>query len=230
MSLVALGVAAHRLDVELLQPLLDPLERGRVRAEHPLEQRREEAGAVERAGIARARDPGGELLEHRNRLVVGRDHPVLADDALERDQLPLVGLVRGVGRDVDVAAVVLEDGTVIRVRQALSGGAVEPERVGDPTGVLLGVAVDVHPEQLPAAQTLGPVTDVVELLDLIPVEEDGFAHPLGVPGRAGSEPARRRQRRLEPLSSAAYAPSCGGAIRAASSQRGVDALGQRTDR
>ena len=93
MSSSALGVAAHRLDVELLQPLLDPLERRRVGPEHPLEQRGEEAGAVERAGVAGAGHARGELLQHRDRLVVGGDHPVLADDALERDQLALVVLV-----------------------------------------------------------------------------------------------------------------------------------------
>ena len=42
--LLGIAVAAHRIDVELLEPLLDPLERGRVRPEHPLQQRREEAG------------------------------------------------------------------------------------------------------------------------------------------------------------------------------------------
>ena len=107
------GVAAHRLDVELLQPLLDPLERRRVRAEHPLQQRREEPGPVEGAGVAGARHPRGELLEHGDRLVVRRDHPVLADDALERDQLALLVVGRRVGGDVDVAAVVVEDGSVL---------------------------------------------------------------------------------------------------------------------
>ena len=89
-------LAAHRVDVELLQPLLDPLEGGGVGAEHPVQKRREEAGPVERAGVSRARDARGELLEHGNRLVVRRDHPVLADDALERVQLALLVLARGV--------------------------------------------------------------------------------------------------------------------------------------
>ena len=61
------AVAAHRVDVELLQPVLDPLERGRVRPEHPLEERREETGAVQRARVTGAGDPLGELLEDRDR-------------------------------------------------------------------------------------------------------------------------------------------------------------------
>ena len=116
--LVGVTVAAHRVDVELLQPLLDPLECGRVRPEHPFEQRREEPGPVERARVARARDPLGELLEHRDRLVVSGDDPALADDALERDQLAFLVLVRRVRRDVDVAAVVVEDRSILRGREA----------------------------------------------------------------------------------------------------------------
>ena len=46
------ALAAHGLDVEVLEALLDALEGGGVGAEHPLEQRRQEARSVERAGVA----------------------------------------------------------------------------------------------------------------------------------------------------------------------------------
>ena len=146
--LLGVAVAAHRLDVELLQPVLDPLERGRVRPEHPLEQRRQEPRPVQRARVAGARDALGELLEHGDRLVVSGDDPALADDAFERDQLPFVVLVRRVRRDVDVAAVVAEDRSILRGREAGARLAVEPERLRDAACVLLGAAVDVDPEQL----------------------------------------------------------------------------------
>ena len=46
-------LTAHRLDVELLQPLLDPLERGRIRTEDPLQQGGEEAPMGRRASRCR---------------------------------------------------------------------------------------------------------------------------------------------------------------------------------
>ena len=52
MSFSFFGVAAHRVDVELLKALFNPLEGGRVRAKHPLKQRRQKARAVKRPGIA----------------------------------------------------------------------------------------------------------------------------------------------------------------------------------
>ena len=195
MSCRTLGVSAHRLDVELLQPVLDPLERRRIGTEHPLEQRGEEAGAVQRAGVAGAGHAAGEFLQHRDGIVVGGDHPVLADDALERDQLSLVALVRRIGGDVDVAAVVLEDGAVLRVGEALAGGAVEPERFCDAARVLLGAAIDVDPDKLPAAQPLGALGEIIEALDLVAVEDDRFGHcrsnstgAVSVTARCGRRP------------------------------------------
>ena len=88
-----------------------------------------------------------------------RDDPVLADDALERDQLTLVVLVRCVGGDVDVAPVILEDGAVIRISEARLRFAVEPERLRDTVRLLLRAAVEVDPEQLPAAQPLWALED-----------------------------------------------------------------------
>ena len=123
----------------------------------------------------------GELLEHRDRVVVGGDHPVLADDAFERDQLSLLALVRRIGGDMDVAAVVLEDGAVLRVGEAITSGAVEPECLRDTVRVLLGAAIDVDPEQLPAAQPLRTLREIVEALDLIAVEKNRFAHRSPTP-------------------------------------------------
>lgn len=42
---------------------------------------------------------------------MGSNHPVLADDALNCVELIFLVLVRGVGGDVDVAPVVVEDGS-----------------------------------------------------------------------------------------------------------------------
>ena len=92
---------------------------------------------------------------------------------------------------MDVAAVVLEDGAILRVGETLAGGAVEPECLRDTVRVLLGVAIDVDPEQLPAAQPLRTLAEIVEMLDLVTVEEDRFAHLLGGPEPATLAPAIR---------------------------------------
>ena len=55
---LGLTVAAHGLHVELLEALLEPFERGRVGAEHPFEQRGEEGGPVDDAGVTR---PGSSI-------------------------------------------------------------------------------------------------------------------------------------------------------------------------
>ena len=78
---------------------------------------------------------------------------------------------------MDIAAVILEDGTVLRVGETLTGGAVEPERLGHAVRFLVGVAVDVDPEEPSPAQPTRPVLDVVEPFDLIAIEEDCVAHP-----------------------------------------------------
>jgi hypothetical protein len=56
------SLAAHGLDIKVLQALLDSLERGRVGPEHPFEQGGEETGAVQRTGIAGARGSFGRVL------------------------------------------------------------------------------------------------------------------------------------------------------------------------
>jgi hypothetical protein len=86
---------------------------------------------------------------------------------------------------VDVAAVVVEDRSLVRVREALSCAAVEPERFGNAVRFFLGVAFEVDPEQLSPAQPPRPVVDVVEPLDLIAVEENCLAH-----GRARTPQSR----------------------------------------
>ena len=146
-------------------------------------------------------------------LVVGGDHPVLADDAFERDQLALVVLVRRVGGDVDVAAVVVEDGAILRVGETLARGAVEPECLRDAVRVLLGAAIDVDPEQLPAAQPLRTLAEIIEMLDLVTVEEDRFAQRDRYPPR---RPLVRRDvsigakpERLSPVRSVRSIPRCG---------------------
>ena len=107
---VLLGaVATHRLDVELLEALLQPLERPRVGGEDPFQQGGEEGRTVEHAGAARARDPLRELIQHRDRAIMRGDHPVLSDDTLERDEVSFLVVAGRVRRDVDVAAVVVED-------------------------------------------------------------------------------------------------------------------------
>ena len=85
---------AHRVGVEFLQALFDPLERGGVGAQDPLQECRQKPWAVERACVARAGHPLGKLLEHRDGLVVGGDHPVFAHHALDSVQLAFVLVAR----------------------------------------------------------------------------------------------------------------------------------------
>ena len=77
---------------------------------------------------------------------------------------------------MDVAPVVVEDRLLVRARQALARAGVEPECLRDPVGAVLGLAVDVDPEELPPVQPARPVVQVVESLYLISVKQDCFAH------------------------------------------------------
>ena len=172
------ALSAHRMDIELFQALLQPLERRRVGAEHPLEQRGEEGGPVQHACVPGARDAFGELVQNRHGPVVGGDHPVLADHAFKRDHVVflVILLARGIGGEVEVAAEVLED------RPAAVGGGepgarrvVQPERVSHLAAVWVGSSVDIDPQQLRPLQPARPLFQALETLHLVPVEEDGVA-------------------------------------------------------
>ena len=52
---------------------------------------------------------------------MGRDHPVFAHNALENVQLALLVLVRRVGGDMEVAAIVVEARLLIRSGEATAG-------------------------------------------------------------------------------------------------------------
>ena len=114
----------------------------------------------------------GELLEHRDRPVVCCHHPVLADDALDRVQLPLPVFARRVGRDVDVAAVIVEDGPLVRLREIVLRLSIEPELLGDITGADLRAAMQVDPQQLRCTEPPRTVGQGLETLDLVAVEQD----------------------------------------------------------
>ena len=108
------AIAAHRLDVELLEPLLDPLEGRRVGPEHPLEQRGQKAGAssepVSPEPDTRSANSSSTGIGS-SWAVITQFSPTTHSSGV---QLSLVVLVRRVGGDVDVAAVVVEDGPVLR--------------------------------------------------------------------------------------------------------------------
>jgi hypothetical protein len=112
---------------------------------------------------------------------VRRDDPVLADDALERVELPLVVVARRVRRDVDVAAVVVEDRPLARLLEVRPRRIVEAERLGDLCGADLASLLEIDPQQLRPAQAPRALGKRLEMVDLITVEQDGFADdlPLG---------------------------------------------------
>jgi len=56
LDVVVFPLATHGVNVELFQLLLDALKRLRVGAKHPLQQRGEKAGTIERPGVARPGD------------------------------------------------------------------------------------------------------------------------------------------------------------------------------
>src|SRR5215217_7790226 len=78
----------------------------------PLQERGQKGRAIQAAGIPRARDTIGELLQHIQGAVMGSDDPVLTDHTLQRSELgfPPLLVARRVGRDVDVSAFVDKDG------------------------------------------------------------------------------------------------------------------------
>jgi hypothetical protein len=119
---------------------------------------------------------------------VGSDHPILAHDALERDQLAVL-LVRRVRGHVDIAAVVGEDGVPERRRQPVARASVEPEGLGDLARVLIRGAVDVDPYEHRALESARALGETAELLDLVAVEEDHTAHGGPDTPRAWLEPA-----------------------------------------
>jgi hypothetical protein len=126
------------------------------------------------------------------------DHPVLADDALKRVKLALLVVTRSVRRDVDVAAVVVEDRPLVRLLQRRARRLVEVERLRDRVGSGLGSLLEVDPQQLRAAQPARPLGERLEMVDLVAIEQDGCADdppPLAAfagafPQRATLKPAR----------------------------------------
>ena len=108
---------------------------------------------------------------------MGSDHPVIADHTFERDQLPLVLLVGGVCRDVDVVAAVEEDRSTFGAGQTIAGFPIETEGVSDLGRVLLGRPVNIDPKEFRAAQPARTLVKVFQLFNLIAVEDDRSAHP-----------------------------------------------------
>ncbi len=99
---LGVALATHPSRVDLLELVLDPLERTRMLVEHPLEQAGEEHRPVEVARPARARGELGELVEHCRRALVRRHDPVVADHALDLARLRVVASAGSRCGDVDV--------------------------------------------------------------------------------------------------------------------------------
>jgi hypothetical protein len=122
---------------------------------------------------------------------VRRDHPVLADDALQRVELAFLVVARRVRRDVDVAAMVVEDRPLVGLLEVCPRRLVEAERLGDLGGADLGPLLEVDPEQLRSAQPARALGKRLEMVDLIAVEQDGVADDLPL-GRVGGVLPRTR--------------------------------------
>ena len=122
------------------------------------------------------------------------DHPALADDAFEGDQLSLFFLVGRIGGDVDVAATIVEVCASFRAGQAIPGCRVERELEGDPCSVVLGFPFDINPEQLVAAQSPWTILDRFQTLDLITVKQDRLGQcPTPLLSDLEYDPIQRRQ-------------------------------------
>ena len=71
--------------------------------------------------------------------------------------------------------VVVKEGALARTGQRLARLVGETELARDSANGLLGLTVEVDPEQLRAAQPPGAVGEAVELLDPIPFEQHDLA-------------------------------------------------------
>jgi hypothetical protein len=173
------ALAAHRARVELLQLLLDALEREHVLVEHPFEQRGEERRAVQVAGAARPRHARPERLERGERALVSRHHPALAHYALELHEL-VPRLTRGrVGGHVDVLPAVVEERAAVAASEPARGLVVEVERLHDRSRRFLRERVQVDPQQHLAPQPRRPVVEARELLDHPSLEQQHPRHAVG---------------------------------------------------
>jgi hypothetical protein len=123
---------------------------------------------------------------------VRRDHPVLADDALKRVQLALLVVARRVRRDVDVATVVVEDRPLARLLEVRPRRLVEAERLGDLGGADLASLLEIDPQQFRPGQATRALRKRLEMVDLVTVEQDGFADDLPLGPRCGLLPRNAR--------------------------------------
>ena len=179
---LGVALAAHPPRVDLLELVLDPLERARMLVEHPLEQPGEEHRPVEVARPTRARGELGELVEHRRRALVGRHDPVVAHHALDLARLR-VGVRPGSRRgDVDVLPPVPEGDAVARVEEPLDALVVQAELLRDLVDVIPRRIVQIDPQQHRAAQASGLVGQGIELLRALTLEEDRAGHEAALDG------------------------------------------------
>jgi hypothetical protein len=73
---------------------------------------------------------------------------------------------------VEVAAVIFEARPLIRIRQTGPSLVVKIQRVGYLIGVVLPV-MQIDPQQHRPTQPPGTIGDDIQMLDLVPVEDDG---------------------------------------------------------
>jgi len=98
-----------------------------------------------------------------------RDHPVLADDTLERDQVFVFLFTGRVDRHVHLAAAVVKHRSPLRGRQPRARRILELERIGDLRRALAATAADVGPKKLRAVQPLRPVRQILKVIDPLAV-------------------------------------------------------------
>ncbi len=132
----------------------------------------------------------GELVEHCRRALVGCHDPVVAHYALDLARLR-VGVVPGSrGRDVDVLTPVPERDAVARVEEPFDALVVQPERPPRPRRPRPARIAQVDPQQHRAVHASGPVSQAVELLGALTLEEDRAHHEATLAGELGASPGR----------------------------------------
>ena len=91
---------------------------------------------------------------------------------------------------MDVLAPVPERDAVARVEEPFDALVVEPERLRDLVDVGPRRIGQVDPQQHRAVHASGPVSEAVESLGALTLEEDRAHHVATLPGELGASPGR----------------------------------------
>ena len=167
-------LARHRLGVDLLEVLLERLERVEVARQRPLEKVRQEAEAVEHPDRPRSFRELPEAIHDLDGLVVNGDEPPLRDQAVDPDRLPLVGETDH--RHVQIAAVIGESRFRLLALEVLRGARFETEGIHEMRDIVFVPLLEVDPENRRTPDLRKRVGPVVDLVDTITIEEERRRH------------------------------------------------------